>query len=284
MPGTNRCGQIYAACAPTDQVKVVGAVFDSELQLPSSVPVFELEQQNRPQPEPARRTAMKKTIKSVKGTKESEFGQDLGGAGVFGSADMVFESPVHEKKVDMMKSTASLGRSGKDSMKTPLSVDFEDSAGGASGDSNGNVNLGTLKSSANSDKLAALKSADVRRGARKANFNAQMLTSHDVRTGAVFQEHAASFTLYSTITNERIRERIKDLIKGMHEHASEQQHLMTDQMSYEDILGQGILYPGEFLIDGLEPMRLKTLDMHYTAQELMEMSNETRFGIRLYLT
>ena len=44
----------------------------------------------------------------------------------------------------------------------------------------------------------------------------------------------------------------------LQEHAESQQHTMTDQMNYHDILSTGILYEGEHLVDGLEPMRLTT--------------------------
>ena len=58
------------------------------------------------------------------------------------------------------------------------------------------------------------------------------------------QEDPASYTLYSTITSERIKDKISELIKTMHEHAYSQQHQMKDEMTYEDILEGGILRSG----------------------------------------
>jgi hypothetical protein len=76
----------------------------------------------------------------------------------------------------------------------------------------------------------------------------------------------------------------------MHDHANSQQHTMTDKMDYHDILSTGILYEGEYIVDGLEPMRLTTMDMMkaedagFGSNTTNDSDKETRFGIRLYLT
>ena len=125
---------------------------------------------------------------------------------------------------------------------------------------------------------------------RKKNFQDGMLQSTDVQTGRIFNEDSQSRSLYSTITSEKVKTRVTDLLKDMHQHAESQQHTMTDEMDYQDILGQGIMYEGEHLVEGLEPMRLLTLDMvkaedaGFSSNSVSEESSDTRFGIRLYLT
>ena len=122
-------------------------------------------------------------------------------------------------------------------------------------------------------------------------FDAGMLQSADVTTGRVFNEDSHSYTVFSTITSSKVKNKVVDLLKDMHTHAESQQHTMTDDMDYRDILKSGILYEGEFLVDGLDPMRLATLDMmkaedagFSSQKQNAEGERETRFGIRLYLT
>ena len=142
---------------------------------------------------------------------------------------------------------------------------------------------------------SVLSSADERlqaQGLRKQTFANSMLQSVDVQTGVVFNEDSASKTLYSTITSEKVKEKVTRILKDMHEHAESQQHTMRDEMDYQEILSTGILYEGEHLIDGLEPMRLMTLDMakaedvgFTSASDAKHAAQkETRYGIRLYLT
>ena len=103
---------------------------------------------------------------------------------------------------------------------------------------------------------SVLSSADERlqaQGLRKQTFANSMLQSVDVQTGVVFNEDSASKTLYSTITSEKVKEKVTRILKDMHEHAESQQHTMRDEMDYQEILSTGILYEGEHLIDGLEP-------------------------------
>lgn len=127
---------------------------------------------------------------------------------------------------------------------------------------------------------------------RKNNFDQGMLQSVDVKTGRVFNEDSQSYSVYSTITSSKVQNKVTSLLKDMHEHAESQQHTMTDEMDYRDILGQGILYEGEHLVDGLDPMRLATLDMmkaedagfSSATNARKDAECETRFGIRLYLT
>jgi len=123
----------------------------------------------------------------------------------------------------------------------------------------------------------------------KRNFTTQEDINGDISSGKVFREDAASHSLFSTITSVKVQEKVKELQLGMHKHAEGQQHHMTDEMNYEvcaaavhraqthcqrrnaaefnipfrpqDILGKGILYQGEYLVDGLEPMRLQSLEM-----------------------
>lgn len=121
-------------------------------------------------------------------------------------------------------------------------------------------------------------------------FDTGMLQSSDVRSGRVFNEDSHSYSVYSTITSPKVKKKVIDLLKDMHTHAESQQHTMTDDMDYRDILTSGILYEGEFLVDGLDPMRLATLDMMkaedagFSSQKNENGERETRFGIRLYLT
>eukprot|EP01045_Picozoa_sp_COSAG04_P012580 COSAG04_NODE_850_length_9869_cov_13.527636_9_plen_273_part_00 len=142
---------------------------------------------------------------------------------------------------------------------------------------------------------SVLSSADERlqaQGLRKQTFANSMLQSVDVQTGVVFNEDSASKALFSTITSEKVKEKVTRILKDMHEHAESQQHTMRDEMDYQDILSTGILYEGEHLIDGLEPMRLMTLDMakaedvgFTSASDAKHAAQkETRYGIRLYLT
>lgn len=125
---------------------------------------------------------------------------------------------------------------------------------------------------------------------RKKQFDAGMLHSVDVKSGRVFNEDSHSYTVFSTITSSKVQNKVTSLLKDMHDHAESQQHTMTDEMDYRDILGQGILYEGEYLVDGLDPMRLATLDMMkaedagFSSSTNKDLERETRFGIRLYLT
>jgi hypothetical protein len=183
-------------------------------------------------------------------------------------------------------------------LNVPLSTDFSNPINNAMNGSGDGMEVEGTSTTKNPMKAltSSFDAKVLRKNNGKANFGAGgMLQSVDVRSGKVFREDPASYSLFSTITSPKVQDKVKSLLRGMHEHAEGQQHHMTDQMDYEvrglapprnavprhaphapqprasaadaraprpqDILGKGILYKGEYLVDGLAPMRLKTLDM-----------------------
>ena len=190
--------------------------------------------------------------------------------------------------------------------KNPVATESRGAAKGAGGKSSGSNPLQTRLSedymigqmpnfeteggeAFGSNPLSSAVST-VRRKNPKNFAGDQMFRSTDVSSGRIFNEDSHSYSIYSTITSDKVKERVVGLLKDMHTHAESQQHTMTDEMDYQDILGQGIMYEGEHLVEGLEPMRLMTLDMikaedaTFSSSQFDSENSETRFGIRLYLT
>jgi hypothetical protein len=80
-----------------------------------------------------------------------------------------------------------------------------------------------------------------------------------VSSGAVFRDDPASHTLWSTIEQPSLRDRIKEILQGMHEEAQLQQDQGRDNMTYDEMLESGVLYEGERIIEDVPPMLLRSV-------------------------
>lgn len=99
-----------------------------------------------------------------------------------------------------------------------------------------------------------------------------------VDTSNPFHRHPESYTIYSTITENRYKERIHALTKELHDYAESHQTLLRQRMTYEELL-QGMLYPGEDLIP-VKPMLIRD----FIRTDVNEENPNERYGVRMFLT
>lgn len=93
-----------------------------------------------------------------------------------------------------------------------------------------------------------------------------------------FRKDPASYTIFSSITSKRYRNKIKRLANELHEYAELHQTMLRQRLTYEELL-EGMMYPGEDLIP-VQPLLIKELIECTVADEVML----TRYGVRLFLT
>eukprot|EP01051_Picozoa_sp_SAG22_P017341 SAG22_NODE_2652_length_2335_cov_1.429785_2_plen_343_part_00 len=99
-----------------------------------------------------------------------------------------------------------------------------------------------------------------------------------VDTTNPFHRHPQSYTIYSTITENRYKERIHALTKELHDYAENHQTLLRQRLTYEELL-QGMLYPGEDLIP-VKPMLIRD----FIRTDVNEENPSERYGVRMFLT
>eukprot|EP01051_Picozoa_sp_SAG22_P006977 SAG22_NODE_475_length_10003_cov_3.943356_9_plen_532_part_00 len=114
----------------------------------------------------------------------------------------------------------------------------------------------------------------------------RMLQSHDNDGGGIFEEDPQSLSLFDSISNQRVKQKIKAMIQQLHNRTTNMQNDMKGEMTYSEIMESGILYPGEILTGELDPMQLKMLKVRYNKEtaELLDNSDARRYTLRIYLT